>query len=134
RHHLLRLLAIRLMKADGTSRLGKIQRHLQGMGDQQLEAWVLSRPLPADAAQALQRANNSAANTGQAASPNPHSPSGTTPAESAIPTQSWERAVLMPGIELAWRKDAGPLVERVAKRFTAQLLLLLSDATSEGEG
>ena len=37
----------------------------------------------------------------------------------------------MPGIELSWRKDAGPLVERVAKRFTAQLL---SDATSEGEG
>ncbi len=138
RHHLLRLLAIRLMKAEGNGRIKAIQRRLQTMGDQQLEAWVLSRPLPPAAAKALEQSKAQATNANRAATVSAVSTAGSTRQSPSVPTQllptqSWERAVLMPGIELTWRKDAGPIVDRVAKRFAAQLLELVNEA-SEGEG
>ncbi len=124
RHHLLRLLAVRLLRRDGVSRLARIFRQLQAMGDQQVESFVLSRPLPTATLRALGA-------TQPSTNPSGKPPATSTATEAAPVAETWQRAVLMPGLELTWRREAGPLVERLAQRFTAQLKELADELLSD---
>ena len=88
--HLLRLRALRKMRMEGLS-LARIKRRLPAMSLDQLRAMV-DPPAPA--------------------------PPTPTPASDGM-MERWERAALVPGLELMVRADAGPLVLRLAREIVA---------------
>jgi len=88
--HLLRLRALRKMRMEGMS-LARIKARLPAM--------------PLDAVRAM-------------VDPPPPASAAPTPApDSAM--ERWERAALVPGLELMVRADAGPLVQRLAREIMA---------------
>jgi len=89
--HLLRLRAIRKMRGANMG-LARIKRKLTAMSLDQVRAMVEPPRPPAPAA----------------------------PAASVDPAaERWERATLVPGLELMVRADAGPLVLRLAREILA---------------
>ncbi len=89
--HLLRLRALRKMRMEGAS-LARIKRVLPAMSLDEVRAMVEPPPPPA--------------------APLP------APAVDAA-MERWERAALVPGLELMVRSDAGPLVQRLAREIVA---------------
>ncbi len=65
---LVRLMAIRLLRADGMWRLADIKARIDGLSDSELERWVLSQPLPARAREVLVATATSSASSGAATS------------------------------------------------------------------
>jgi DNA-binding transcriptional MerR regulator len=123
REHLLRLLGIRLLKAEGVTSLKQIHARLQTMGSQELESWVLARPLRSEVAQVL------GASRPQRTVTSERPAIAATGGSAAVPRATWQRVEFLPGLELTWREDAGPLVQQLAERFTQQLAQLLLDAS-----
>ncbi len=52
--------------------------------------------------------------------PPPASPAAADPAERSYPADPWDRVILLPGLELHVRGDAGPLVRRLAAEIHAR--------------
>ncbi|MFO0609804.1 MAG: helix-turn-helix domain-containing protein [Polyangiales bacterium] len=89
--HLLRLRAVRKMRMRGLT-LARIKAKLTAMSLDQVRAMVEPPPPPAPVA----------------------------PSASVDPAaERWERATLVPGLELMVRADAGPLVLRLAREIMA---------------
>jgi DNA-binding transcriptional MerR regulator len=98
--HLDEVLAIVRFRADNTNYAG-IERRLRSLSDEALAAFL--RP----------------GESGAEPSAEPTAAQKTPPApfEGA---SHWERVVLLPGLELAIRSDAGPLVYRLAREIVGQ--------------
>lgn len=133
RGHLVRLLAIRFCRAQGMRQLDEIRRKLDAWAPADMEHWILEHPLapttlaalgyPVAAAQGSDSATSPAANLDV-------SPMNTVAATSGIlPTESWRRVMLMPGLELQVRTDAGAVVQSVAERLVANFTELLTART-----
>jgi len=86
---LLRLRAVKRLRFDGL-RLPAIRQRLRTMSSEEVRAYV-DPPAPAPEA---------------------------APAEDTS-MERWERATLLPGLELLVRADAGPLVQRMAREIVA---------------
>lgn len=116
RLHLLRLLAVPLLKARGIDRLHELQRELDTLGESGLTALLESAPLPAATRAALgfPEANVSAAEM------NAHRADPTPPRTLLGGVETWQRVTLLPGLELTLRSDATPFVRDVAERIRQQ--------------
>jgi DNA-binding transcriptional MerR regulator len=146
RAHLLRLLAIRGMKNDGTASIKAIKLRLETMGQAELERWVLSRPLEPHVASALSTTTEPRSNDGR--SPDERSTDerstdgtngttlpgllgGSANAPSKAPLEVWRCVQLMPGLELSLRADAAPVVRQVAAHLYNHLERLIADALAK---
>jgi DNA-binding transcriptional MerR regulator len=112
RVHLLRLLAVRPLKAQGL-KLDQVRARLNGWGVPGLEDFLRTLPLSEAARQALGwAAQQTAAAALIAASPIAASPGAATPTQA----EHWQRIVILPGLELMLRGDVSPIVQEVASR------------------
>jgi DNA-binding transcriptional MerR regulator len=125
RRALLRLLATLRLRAESRFGLTEIKRKLDALGDNELQAWLQSGPLTPAAAAAL-----------GLASPTPAAVSGTDhtrstrgnhgKADTTQPTplcassSTWQRIVLLPGLELMISSEASPVVRRAAQSICAE--------------
>jgi DNA-binding transcriptional MerR regulator len=101
RPELMRLLGILRMQTELRLSLSEIDRRLRALGDQRLEDWLRSGPLPPDAAAALGFSLSvAAANTISTPTPsgNPSPELALDAARHSITT--WQRLEIAPGVEL----------------------------------
>ncbi len=109
---LLRLLAITLLRTRERLRLEAVKRRLAGMSLADVEALVATIggvPLPAGAATGTAPASVGAA------------PGDGAVGSAGPPTfLRWDRAELLPGLEIAVRSDAAPVVRRLAEEIFAK--------------
>lgn len=106
RRELLRLLGLTRLKHEGKSTLAEKKRKLESMGDERMETWLRSGPVPAAAAAALgfntsttSTATKDTIELGQAGA------------------ELWQRIALLPGLELMLRTDAKAAVRIVAQQI-----------------
>lgn len=115
RRALLRLLATLRLRAESRFELAEIKRRLDALGDNELAAWLQSGPLPPAAAAAL----------GLGAQP-PAAVSGADSAHSnrgdLASRTTWERIVLLPGLELMIHSEASPVVRRAAQSICTEFV------------
>lgn len=112
RGELLRLLGLTRLKHEGKSTLAQKKRKLESMGDDQMEAWLRSGPVPPRAAAALGFNTPTTPNATPTTSNNGATELGQTGVE------HWQRIALLPGLELMLRADA-----KVPARTAAQQIL-----------
>ena len=113
RRALLRLLATLRLRAESRFGLAEIKRRLDALGDNELEAWLQSGPLPPTAAAALGvGAAAPAAVSGNAVA--------TQPTALRASSTTWQRIVLLPGLELMIDAQASPVVRRAAQSICAE--------------
>lgn len=133
REHLVRLLAIRFLRGQGMRNLDEIRSKLDAWAPADMERWILEHPLvPATlAALGYPVAAARSADEALGASAKAHvSPLATVAkASNVLPVESWRRVMLMPGLELQVRTDAGAIVESVAERLVANFAELLTVRT-----
>lgn len=150
RSQLVRVMAIKRMRAESELELAEIRRRMDAMGENELEAWILTGPLPAAVLEALGRSPaathptsapltgagapsrawpggpaNSNAGAGNAANSNAGSPSmigaNTVHTASQDPTfATWHHVELLPGLVLQLSANASPAVKAAAKRIYAE--------------
>jgi DNA-binding transcriptional MerR regulator len=112
RREFLRLLAFLRLKSDDTLTLAEKKRKLEAMGDEKIEQWLRSGPLPEKAAQAL----GLDATMG--------TPATALQARDVIidtahvVLERWQRITLLPGLDLMLNEDA-----KQAARITAQRII-----------
>lgn len=145
REHLLRLLAIRLCQFQGLRHLDEIRRTLDASGPGEMERWVLGYPLPPATLTALghppkakQNKETPTATAESTQATQPDTVTAPAPAASvriepnstslneSFPSEPWRRVVLMAGLELQIKADAGPIVQGVAERLLANFAALLT--------
>jgi len=135
RRELLRLLGILRMKSEARISLAEIKRKLHALGEEQLEEWLLARPLPPAAAVVL---GHPALGGGTMCSELPVHPvreaADARLTDDAAPialgrsaplvagTETWQRVHLLPGLELVLRFDASPAVRRAAQSIYDEYL------------
>ncbi len=153
REHLVRLLAVKYLKALGLKSLDDVRRKLDGWSPTEMERWVLKFPIhrttlaalghpepqkPAGpAAPVVISATQPSVASSATQPPAPANESGATgkapshATETApdltatLPNESWRRVVLLPGLELHLKHDAAPVTVRLAKRLLATYTELL---------
>jgi DNA-binding transcriptional MerR regulator len=135
RSQLVRLMAIKRMRSESELELAEIRRRMDAMGERELEAWILTGPLPAAVLEALGRSPAAVkpAKSG-AASALPNPALGVTSGEqrararaaSAGPEvtlaenpafATWQHVQLLPGLVLQLSAKASPAVRAAAKRI-----------------
>ena len=127
RSQLVRLMAIKRMRAELELELAEIKRRMDAMGERELEAWIAQGPLPEAARTALGIPPLNVVQPGGVgiATDSPFAPrTGTTasPAEAtsageAAPFAAWYHLELLPGLVLQLRSTASPAVRSAAKRI-----------------
>jgi DNA-binding transcriptional MerR regulator len=108
RDHLLRLLAIRRLRAEDMS-LAEIKRRLATLSSIELERLATDELPPGPTADALMTSPTIAAAVAAPIAP-----------ETLLtldPIESWQRIALLPGLELLVKADASPSVRHVAKQM-----------------
>jgi DNA-binding transcriptional MerR regulator len=120
RDYLVRLLALRYWRADGSKTLAELRRRLDAVTFAEMQTWVTSHPLSADTAAELHSDTVSA--HGAQAQPGTSVSSSSNPLESPdallqMPAESWQRWTLMPGLELHLKTDAAPITRGLAARL-----------------
>lgn len=110
RRELLRLLGFKRLKYDDKQTLAEKKRQLESMGDEKLEQWLRSGPLPAAAASALGF---------EVAAANPTNGNAQEPTNGQQPAtgELWQRVALLPGLELMLRADAKGAARLAAQRI-----------------
>lgn len=127
RVHLLRLLAIPVLKARGLRRLTDVRRKLDELGQAGLVQLLQTQPLPAATRTALGLPpdarspeaplhSQAAARTAAPAVATFQSQAAADATNSAT-TETWHRLQLMPGLELNLRSDASPFVREAAQQI-----------------
>ncbi len=112
RRELLRLLGLTRLKYEGKSTLAEKKRKLEAMGDEKMEAWLRSGPLPLPLAAANALGFDAATtNETSAATPGPLD-------HKMASIEQWQRIALLPGLELMLRSDA-----RAPARLAAQRII-----------
>lgn len=132
RSQLVRVMAIKRMRAEEGLNLDEIKRRMDAMGERELEAWIAAGPLPSAVLQALGLATGQAGtNAAGAASSNG---GGTLPwPGSAVAGQeraaagntavaAWYHVQLLPGLVLQFSATASPAVKSAAKRICDEYL------------
>lgn len=146
---LVRLLAIRLVRAGGVRQLDTLRRKLNAWAPADMDRWILTHPLAPATLAALGypstgqgdnppanagASNESIASGGFAASGEPRTGVAPTASGAAapnalpsmLPSESWRRVTLMAWLELQIKGDAGPLVDRVAGQLVAHFAQMLT--------
>jgi DNA-binding transcriptional MerR regulator len=118
RRELLRLFAILRLQSETKLTLSEIRAQLDALGEPELTAWLLARPLPPTVAALLGTGTTDAA-TAQGASGASATTEGAL--EHAL-VETWQRMWLAPGLELLLRSDASPEVRAAAHRICADYL------------
>jgi DNA-binding transcriptional MerR regulator len=124
RSELLRLFAILSLRSETKLSLSQIRAQLDAASDPQLEAWLLTRPLPPTVAALLGRGSTDAA-TAQRMTSAIGATSASAASEGALEqpvVETWQRLRLAPGLELLLRSDASPEVRGAAQRICADYL------------
>lgn len=133
REHLIRLLAIRELRAQGIVSLTRIKALLSDATPEQLETWVLSRPQTEAvvAALASDASDTGAANYAQTMDPRSQAPNSAKEHASSVTTEasavqresqdalegSWQFVHLTPNLVLSWRDDANHASQHVVQRL-----------------
>ncbi|HTV23012.1 MAG TPA: MerR family transcriptional regulator [Polyangiaceae bacterium] len=110
--YLTRVLALRYWRAQGNKTLAELRRRLDEVTITEMEQWVTSHPLPTETAAALRRERESAPRAESAANA-PSAPEALL----ELPAESWQRWMLMPGLELQLKSDAAPITRQLAARL-----------------
>jgi DNA-binding transcriptional MerR regulator len=113
RRELLRLLGFKRLKVDDKTTLAEKKRQLESMGDEKLEQWLQSGPLPLAAATAL----------GFDVAP---AQSALDPFAETAPAgvEVWQRVALLPGLELMLRADAKGAARLAAQRIIDEYVVV----------
>lgn len=140
REHLVRLLAITCLKAQGLRSLDEVRRRLDAWSPAETERWVLEFPLGAVALAALGYDEKKASLADKSKAANTSVPRGNAASAShqraealgaTLPSESWRRIVLLPGLELHLKHDAAAVSVKLAERMLATYTCLLDgDATA----
>jgi hypothetical protein len=139
RDYLVRVLALRYWRTDGSKTLAELRRRLDSVTLAEIEKWVLSHPLSAETLAALRNENvgahvapgeNSAraAHAGALATSSANSLDAPD-ASLQLAAQSWQRWTLMPGLELQLATDASPITRELAARLCRAFTSLVSPRT-----
>jgi DNA-binding transcriptional MerR regulator len=126
REQLVRLVAIKRLRAEEELDLGEIKRRMNAMGERELEAWILTAPLPEAVLTALGTAAGGASVdsiggaagvsaaqvVGGAASNHAEGPRTGNSAQT-----TWHHVELLPGLVLQVSANASPAVKSAAKRI-----------------
>lgn len=115
RRELLRLLGFLRLKGDDTATLAEKKKNFESMGDEKLEEWLRSGPLPAKAAQALGLETASSASAGSLRA---------TIDTTRAPVEHWQRIVLLPGLDLMLRVDAKEAARIVTQQIIEQYVVV----------
>jgi DNA-binding transcriptional MerR regulator len=125
--YLVRLLALRYWRAAGSKTLAELRRRLDSVSLAEMEVWVMSHPLPAETAAVLGRAtvdadgaparNTSPPAQAGASAQSPSSQLAGADAALQLPAESWQRWMLMPGLELHLKTEAAPITRHLAARL-----------------
>ena len=124
RRALLLLLGIVRMQAQTRLSLTQIKRQLDTLGNEQLEVWLKSGPLPPSAANVLGLVAASD-NPSQSANALTALPLTATYADSSYASRNpdlWRRVQLLPGLELMLCSGASPAVRRAAEKICGEYL------------
>jgi DNA-binding transcriptional MerR regulator len=108
RRELLRLLGLMRLRPDFDSTLQEKKRSLESMGDEKLEQWLRSGPLPQAAARALGF---------EAAMTNANPTAALELEHGQVGAEQWRRIPLLPGLELMLRVDAKEPARTAAQRI-----------------
>jgi DNA-binding transcriptional MerR regulator len=122
RRELLRLFAILRLRSEARLTLSEIRQRLDALSEPELEAWLLTRPLPAAIAALLGASSTSTATTQAAGSPLSGAAAASKEAVAAPLIETWQRIALGPGLELMVRSDASPELRSAAHRICADYL------------
>jgi DNA-binding transcriptional MerR regulator len=128
RRGFLRVLGIMRLKGEADSTLAEKKRKLDAMGQEELERWLCSGPLPPAAAAALglesvlsAQPQRSTSVPGFASSANAYSTVLTTTQSAQelerAAAERWERIALLPGLDLIVRANAREPARLVAQRI-----------------
>lgn len=113
RRELLRLVAIRRLKAEQDLTLDEIRRKFEELGEASLEEWIRSGPLSPTVAAAL----------GIELPPVVPVTAGTVGAFASSAIEHWQRITLLPGLELMLRSDAKPAAVSAAQRICEEYVV-----------
>jgi DNA-binding transcriptional MerR regulator len=126
REQLVRLVAIKRLRAEEELDLAEIKRRIDGMGERELEAWIWTAPLPEAVLTALGAA------TGGASPDSIDGAAGVSAAQVVAGAASnhaewprtgnsaqttWHHVELLPGLVLQVSANASPAVKNAAKRI-----------------
>jgi DNA-binding transcriptional MerR regulator len=117
RRELLRLVAFIRLRVDGKLTLEEKKRNLDSMGDEAVERWLRSEPVPSAAAKALGFEVAPPARAAAAPAPEPQSGLPGTAVE------GWQRITLLPGLELHLRTDAKGAARLAAQRICEEYVV-----------
>jgi DNA-binding transcriptional MerR regulator len=123
RDYLVRLLALRYWRADGSKTLAELRRRLDSVAFPEMQTWVMSHPLPAETAAALRGEGGTQAEQDTRAAQASASASSSAnsldspDASLQLPAESFQRWTLMPGLELHLKTDAAPITRQLALRL-----------------
>jgi DNA-binding transcriptional MerR regulator len=136
RGQLVRLMAIKRLRKETELKLADIKRHLDAKGERELEAWILTGPLPDAVLEALGHPSAKVTTEAQPL-PSNTSPSGATFTSSDVASRvgaansndsgvvaeqspalaTWYHVQLLPGLTLQLSANASPAVRKAAKRI-----------------
>jgi DNA-binding transcriptional MerR regulator len=124
RHHLIRLLAIKLLRIEhARTSSNAILAHLERFNPAELEAWVLARPISARVREALTR-DAEAQNTVTAVAQAPLMDSALTSPSlaQAAPNGAteWHHSALLPGLQLSIHAGAGTAARKVFEHLQCE--------------
>jgi DNA-binding transcriptional MerR regulator len=130
RRELLRLLGVLRMQSAARLSLAEIKRKLQLLSEPELEAWLVSQPLPPTAAAALGLSLSDAV---AVRSPDDPTHAGSVSAAGSLGQggSTWQRIQLLPGLELMLCADASPAVRRAARSICDEYLGAASAARAQ---
>jgi DNA-binding transcriptional MerR regulator len=131
RGQLVRLMAIKRWRAEESVELAEIKRRMDAMGERELEAWLLTAPLPdavltalglATAGAAAQSANGGGFGSVTGVAPSFEASGGTNSrveglADESVALATWYHVELLPGLVLQLSAGASPAVRNAAKRI-----------------
>jgi DNA-binding transcriptional MerR regulator len=129
RQQVIRLLAIKLLRAEHFNiHANTMLAHLERFNPEELEAWVLARPMSAHirealAQDALARGAGTATSPSAAASPALAFQAQPPIAAVKYPTLSdagWEHSPLLPGLQLSLRSDAGSAAQKAFEHLQTE--------------
>lgn len=127
RSQLVRVIAIKRMRGESGLELAEIKRRMDAMGERELEAWIMTAPLPDAVARALGSSDTEGGRTGTSgdaasvASSNATANGagglgvGALAANRAL--DAWYHVELLPGLVLQISATASPAVRNAAKRI-----------------
>jgi DNA-binding transcriptional MerR regulator len=135
RDYLVRILALRYWRTDGSKTLAELRRRLDSVSLAEMQTWVMSHPLPAETAAALRNDNvgahgTSGEHSARAAQAEASADALESPdAALQLPAESWRHWTLMPGLELHLASDAAPITRQLAARLCRAFTSLVSPQT-----